>query len=277
MSSGAVGRLRIGGLVLVLLMGVPGTDANGQQPAAARPSPREDVAVDLTGHWVSVITEDWRFRMVTPPPRDYASVPLNAEGRRLADRWTIDQAADCKVYGVGGIMRVPGRLRISWEDDATLRIDTDAGRQTRRLYFDPLRPAPRDRSLQGFSRAEWSRAPDALDILRTGGFDGLGSATRATPPKKWLPLKVTTTNILPAWLRANGVPYSEKAVITEYFMRFDVPGDGDWFTVMTVVDDPAYLTQPFITSSNFRRERDEQAWYPRECGTAAAARATVAR
>ena len=259
-------RRFVHGLLIVLAVCGPASSLQGQRPSASVASFHDTAPVDLSGHWVSVVTEDWRFRMLTPPRGDYASVPLNQEGRRIADRWSTDQAGDCKAYGVGGIMRVPGRLQISWEDDATLRIETDAGRQARRLHFDPSRQEPRERTLQGFSRAEWSRAPSALDILRTGGFDGLGSATRAAPAKKWLPLKVTTTKTLPGWLRPNGVPYSDKAAITEYFMRFDVPGDGDWFTVTTVVDDPVYLTQPFMTSSNFRRERDASAWNPRGCG-----------
>ena len=70
------------------------------------------------------------------------------------------------------------------------------------------------------------------------------------------------------YLRKNGVPYSEDAVLTEYYNRHSGPGDLEWFTVTTVVEDPKYLTQPFITSSSFRREADNSKWKPAPCQTA---------
>jgi len=77
--------------------------------------------------------------MMTPAKGDYASVPLNADAARVADTWdpARDEAAgeQCRSYGAPAIMRVPGRLHITWQDDATLRIDTDAGSQTRLLRF----------------------------------------------------------------------------------------------------------------------------------------------
>ncbi len=98
-----------------------GRGGRGQVPQ----TPQAQAPIDLTGWWVSVVTEDWRWRMVTPPKGDYASVPINDDARKVADTW--DPAKDeregnaCKAYGVGGIMRVPGRLRITWQDQ-----DTDA-------------------------------------------------------------------------------------------------------------------------------------------------------
>jgi len=67
----------------------PNAQGRGGQPAAAAqpPSPRDSAPIDLTGYWVSIVTEDWRWRMVTPPKGDYASVPLNAEARKVADAW----------------------------------------------------------------------------------------------------------------------------------------------------------------------------------------------
>ena len=91
---------------------------------------REAAPIDMTGYWVAVVTEDWRFRMVRPPHGDYNSVPLNDEGRRVADTWDSERDAaageECRSYGAASIMSVPGRLRISWEDEDTLRVDTDA-------------------------------------------------------------------------------------------------------------------------------------------------------
>jgi len=220
--------------------------------------------VDLTGNWVSVVTEDWQWRMMTPKKGDYASVPLNPEGRRVADTWDSSQDGLCQAYGVGGLMRVPGRLRISWQDDNTLKIETDQGLQTRLLRF-PAPPAAASpvsaagaRTLQGTSVAEWQRPGGAFDaFLERGGG--------AAPPQRFGGLKVTTTNHSGGWLRKNGVPYSPNAVITEYFTRFSNPDAGDWFVVTTVVDDPQYLAQPFITSSNFKKEADGSKWSPVTC------------
>src|SRR5262245_6697440 len=100
----------------------------------AAASAQQGAAFDLTGYWVSVITEDWKFRMVTPKKGVYETLTLNAEGRRIADAWdpAKDEAAgeQCRAYGAASIMRVPGRLHITWQDANTLRIDTDAGTQT---------------------------------------------------------------------------------------------------------------------------------------------------
>src|ERR1051326_8142985 len=115
------------GICLVLCFAAPGYAQRGgaaASPAAAKAS----APVDLTGYWVALVTEDWRWRMVTPAKGDYPSIPLNAEGRRVAGAW--DPAKDeaegnqCKSYGAGNIMRQPGRLHITWENDNTLRVDT---------------------------------------------------------------------------------------------------------------------------------------------------------
>ncbi len=109
----------------------------GANPAAK--TPKEAAPIDLTGYWVSIVSEDWRFRMVTPPKGDYPNFLLNPAGAKLANEW--DPAKDeagkdhCKAYGAPNIMRVPGRFHITWADDRTLKIETDAGQQTRLLRF----------------------------------------------------------------------------------------------------------------------------------------------
>ena len=132
------------------------------QPAAAR-SARADANVDLTGNWVSYVTEDWRFRMVTPPKSDYTSIPLNREGLRVAETWDWqkDHAAGlhCKAYGAAALLRMPTRLRISWQNDNALKLETDTGTQTRTLAFGAAggaQPAARraSRTWQGTSVAE---------------------------------------------------------------------------------------------------------------------------
>ena len=256
--------------IAVFLLTSAASRGHGQvaQPRAPGSSARDLAPIDLTGYWVSVVTEDWRYRMVMPAKGDYGSVPLNANGRREADKWTPDQAGRCEAFGAGAVMRAPGRVHITWENDSTLRIDTEAGNQTRRL---PLGGAAAPEagaapSWQGTSVARWDGPPDVIDVLRTGGFDRLDSGMGAAARRMlWTPLKVVTTNLRPGWLRANGVPYSAQAVVTEHFMRFAVPEAGEWLTVRTVIDDPTYLVQSFMTSTNFKREADGSKWNPKAC------------
>jgi hypothetical protein len=75
---------------------------------------------------------------------------------------------------------------------------------------------------------------------------------------------VVTTQLRPGWLRKNGVPYSENTVMTEHFIAFSDEST-DWFTVVTTIDDPTYLNQSFITSSNFKKEPDGSRWRPVPC------------
>ena len=241
----------------------------GSAPAAPVPTARRAAPVDLTGYWVSVVSEDWAWRMFTPEKGDYASVPLNAAGRKVADTWTAAQDGSCKAYGAAGVLRQPGRLRISWQDDSTLKIETDAGQQTRLLHFGtaanvlPAAPATGIRTLQGHTVAAWMT--NALTV--SSGADG-GASTSRPSRQTWASLKAVTTLLQPAWLRRNGVPYSENAVLTEYFDYFvdgAAEGAGEWFTVSTLVEDPAYLNMPFVISSNFRKEPDGANWRPTPC------------
>src|SRR5665213_2862015 len=108
---------------------------------------------DITGYWVAFVTEDWRFRMVTPHKGDYQAVPMTDQARKVADSWNpeADEAAgnQCKAYGAAAIMRVPARFHITWQDDNTLRIDSDAGMQTRLFHFQPQPAPPGERTWQG--------------------------------------------------------------------------------------------------------------------------------
>ena len=249
-------------------------------PPAAPPAPRTaktTAPIDLTGYWVSIITEDWRWRMLTPAKGDYASVPMNAEGRRVADSWNLakDDAGglSCKPYGIGNIMRMPGRMHITWQDDNTLKAEFDAGTQTRLLRFNP-KPAKMDApSWQGYSAAEWLVAGQALNLDRNGipngpspgGRGGRGGPGRGGPPRGGS-LFVTTTDFRDGYLRKNGVPYSSSAIITEYFDKVGPEPNGDVILlVRTVVDDPKYLQVPFITSTHFKLEKDGAKWNPSPC------------
>ena len=223
--------------------------------AAAPQTPRESAPIDLTGTWVSVVNEDWRWRMVTPPKGDYASVPLNAEGRKVADAWDASKDGSCEAYGAAGLMRMPTRLNISWENATTLKIETDAGQQTRRLIFDPAQKPNGPPTLQGHSVAEWERPGGG----RGGGGAGRGGVAPGGTAK------VVTTNLRGGWLRRNGVPYSEGTTLTEYFDRFAAPNDDEWLVVTTIVADAKYLTQDFITSTHFKKEPNASKFAPAPC------------
>ena len=259
---------------------------SAQPPGPPPPrSPRAAAQADVTGNWVAQITEDWRWRMITPPKGDYASVPLNPSGRQVADSW--DPAADvaageaCRAFGAGGIMRLPTRLKIAWTDDSTLRIETDSGLQIRTLHFDRAAPPDAAPSWQGHSVAEWLGVPPPANPFgglvaptqeagaARGGAPGAapGGVARAQPPPARGTLKVVTTNLRPGYLRKNGVPYSERAVVTEYYDRVAMFGN-DYLHVVTVVTDPTYLTAPFVVSNQFKREADESKWNPTPCSTA---------
>lgn len=207
---------------------------------------------DLTGYWVALVTEDWLYRMVTPAKGDYESVPLTAEGIKLAGTWdpAKDEAAgnQCKAYGAAAIMRVPGRLHITWENDATLRIDTDAGTQTRLFHFDG-QPAPAGApQWQGYSAAAWQRFGGGRGVPLSGGY-----------------LKVETTHMRPGYLRKNGVPYSGDAVLQEYFTRVIEPDGNSYLIVTSVLNDQRYLNGPFTTSTHFKKLPDASGWRPTPC------------
>jgi hypothetical protein len=267
---------------------VSGLVAAAQQPPAAPPpdavpaaprTPKVIAPIDVTGYWVPVITEDWRWRMLTPAKGDYASVPLNDEGRRVADTWNLskDEAAglSCKPYGVANIMRMPGRMHITWQDDTTLKAEFDAGTQTRLLRFTGSAPAAGEKTWQGFSSAAWEIAGQQVNVDRNGipiaapaagrGGGGRGGRGAVAPPRGGS-LRVVTTNFRDGYLRKNGVPYSAAATITEYFDRVGPEPNGDVILlVRTVVEDPKYLQMPFITSTHFKLEKDGAKWNPTPC------------
>ena len=229
-------------------------------PPAAPPSPRAAALADFTGQWVSLITEDWRYRQFTAPKGDTMSVPLNPAGQKAAGGWDSarDEAAgeQCRAYGAGGIMRMPTRLRISWQDDTTLKIETDAGTQTRLLKFGPGGGDPG--SWQGVSSASWEypRAAFAARGFIPGAADGRPQAGG---------MKVMTTQMRPGYLRRNGVPYGANAVMTEYFNRLDVPGGDSLLVVAAEITDPEHLAAPYWTSTQFKRQADAGGWNPTPC------------
>jgi hypothetical protein len=241
MKSSINSSLPVLALALVLAAAFPSPAQRRGQPASQ--TPRAAAPIDLTGYWVSVITEDWRYRMVTPGKGDYGAVPISPAGRKVADAWDAakDEASgeQCKAYGAASIMRRPGRVHVVWENDTTLRVDTDEGTQTRQLRFGPPPPAG-NRTWQGQSAAQWQPQGN---------------------------LKVVTTQMRTGYLRKNGVPYSENAVLTEYFERVTLPNKDELIILTSIVEDPLYLTRPFVTSTHFRKQPDSAGWNPAPCSS----------
>jgi hypothetical protein len=241
-------NLRMRAAVLLIVI-APVVFAQRGGPPQAPVSPKAAAPIDLTGYWVSIVTEDWRYRMMTPAKGDYPSVPLNPEGRKVADAWdpAKDEAAgnQCKAYGAGGIMRVPGRLHITWQDDKTLKVETDAGQQTRLFHFGGFAHTT-EPNWQGDAEARWEFAGG-----RAGGKAG--------------DLEVVTTHMQPGYLQKNGVPYGANATITEHFDLTKEDDGTSWLIVTTLIEDPQYLQRRFQRSTHFRKQADATGWDPSPC------------
>jgi hypothetical protein len=240
--------LAIFSLVLAMSTFVAAQRGGGQAP----PTPRAQSPIDLTGDWVSVVTEDWRWRMMTPPKGDVSSIPVTPEARKIAEAW--DPAKDvaageqCKAYGAAGLMRIPGRIRISWENDTTMKVETEAGTQTRLFRFGN-QPAPAGApTYQGNSVATWTIA----------GGRGRGGPRGGS-------LTVITTGMRPGYIRKNGVPYSANARVSEYYNATTEENGDRWLIITTVIEDPQYIQGRWVTSTNFKKVPNGQSWNPTPC------------
>jgi len=271
--------------------------AQGGRGGRGGPPPTAKAAapIDLTGYWTAVITEDWHQRMMTAPKGDFGSgepgatagfngirngqganpsqggnIPYKADAAKLAMAW--DPAKDetegnqCKAYGAAGVMRQPTHLHITWQDDNTLRIDTDAGTQTRLLHFVPTPvaggpnapppvplasqatpPAGEQPSWQGYSIAQWT-------IMGGRGEWAKGGS-----------LEVVTTNLKPGYYWKNGMPYSAKLILTEHFRVLKESTGDDWLYMSQMAQDPDYLTEPWIITYQFKKLPDGSRWNPTPC------------
>ena len=258
-------RIPLGTLAAVLaLSGAVLAQRGNPQPPL---TPRAAAPIDLTGTWVSIVTQDWRWRMVAPPKGDYRGIPMTPEAYKVADAWdpAKDEAAgeQCRSYGAPALMSVPGRVRIGWQDDETLKVETDAGTQTRLLRFGNRPSAPGPRSWQGDSAAEWQlpRPNVPLNLRPADRSPGVPAPAIA----KGGTLKVVTTNLRPGYLRKNGVPYSENTVLTEQWEVFRRENGEQWLTITTIVEDSRYLRQPRLIAIPFKKEVNDAKWDPTPC------------
>ena len=190
-------------------------------PAAAQ--------VDFSGEWAPRMWEDQPERVPGPELGDFSGIPVSEAARLRAEAWDASIQTlpewQCRPHSADYIWRGPSNLRI-WKE------------------IDPV-----SREITAY-HAEWLRSVDAPVYL-----DG-----RAHPPDDALHtwagfstgrwegdmLTITTTHLKEGYLRRNGLPRSDKATLTQHWIR-----NGDFLTVVTVVNDPVYLTEPFIRTTDY--------------------------
>ena len=254
-------------VLIVVLAATPALAQRGGrgQGGGGGASARESAPLDLTGQWVSLVTDDWRWRMVTPPKGDVLYLPVNDAGRRAAEQWdpAKDEAAGeaCRAYGAGGIMHMPGRLRISWENDNTLKLETDTGQQTRHFNFGSTQPASTEPSWQGSSAAVWE-LPGGGGRGRRGGGAG---AAGGSPLRPGSTMRVVTTRLRPGYYRRNGVPYGANATLTEWLTTITEPDGNTYLLVTNMLEDAQYLNGPYVRTVQFKKETDTNGWNPTPC------------
>jgi hypothetical protein len=214
--------------------------------------------------------------MLTPPKGDIVSIPLTLKGQQAAEAWdpARDEAAgeQCKAYGAPGLMRGPIRMRVSWQDDNTLKLETDYGIQTRLFQFGIRDSGSGTRNTGSGTRDSGSgtRAPSETKAAGPRSWQGQTSAQwivrgGGRGATRFGSLKTVTTNLRPGYLRKNGVPYGDRAVFTEHWDVHTLP-NGDKYLVNTnVVEDPVYLQAPFQTAIHYKLERNTSKWDPTPC------------
>jgi hypothetical protein len=292
-------------VVAAMLLAAPEGHLAAQQAQGPPPPPttqlsgRQSAPIDFTGTWASVVTEDWQWRFVTPIVGDYTGVPLNQVGDKTARSWNpeadVKAGEQCRGFGAAAINRLPTRMQVSWVDDNTMKLDWDLGTQSRLVYFDKSKAPAGPASYQGHAIGEWIDAPappagracggaaaapatPAAGAARAGGAAPAAAAAggraggapaggrgNAAPAARNGGLKIVTTNLKAQYLRQNGVPVSEKAVVTEFLDLVPAPDGSQWLIVKTQVDDPTYLSAWYQVSSQFKKEANNGKWAPTPC------------
>jgi hypothetical protein len=260
-----MGRIAITLALATLALTPAFAQRGGRGQGAGGAAARESAPLDLTGQWVSLVTDDWRWRMVMPPKGDVLYLPVNDAGRRAAEQWdpAKDEAAGeaCRAYGAGGIMHMPGRLRISWENDNALKLETDTGQQTRVFNFGTSQASSVEPTWQGYSAAAWE-LPGGGGRGRRGGGAGAAAGTTARPGSS---MRVVTTRMKPGYFRRNGVPYGANATLTEWFTTLTEPDGNTYLLVTNILEDSQYLNGPYVRTVQFKKQTDTSGWNPTPC------------
>ena len=199
--------------------------------------------VDFSGEWAPRLWEDQPERVPGPELGDYLGIPINEAARLRAESWDASIQTlpewQCRPHSADYIWRGPSNLRISKEVDPISRETTAFHAEwlrsvDRAIYLDgrPHPPADALHTWAGFSTAKWNG-----DVLT-----------------------VTVTHLKEGYLRRNGLPRSDKATLTEHWIR-----NGDLLTVMTIINDPVYLTEPFVRTTDYELDLRQQV-PPYPCG-----------
>jgi hypothetical protein len=192
--------------------------------------------VDFSGEWAPRFYEDQLERVPGPELGDYLGIPINDADRMRGDTWSASLLTlpewQCRPHSADYIWRGPSNLRIWKEVDPVSRQTTAFHAEWLRSIDRPIyldgRPHPPEyaaRTWAGFSTGKWDG-----DVLT-----------------------VTVTHVKEGYVRRNGLARSEKAKLTEHWIRH-----GDWLTVVTYVDDPVYLTEPFVRSTDYELDLHQQ-------------------
>jgi hypothetical protein len=205
------------GAVLGLLLAVPAVPASAQ--------------IDLSGEWSSFFHEEQPERIPGPEIGNYIGFPVNDHIRMRGDTWDASIQTlpeyQCRPHNSDYQTRAPQDLHIEKEIDLISR-DVVAWKghwlrsTTPRVFYMDGRPRPSPNDLhtwEGFSTAEWHG-----DVLT-----------------------ITTTHLKEGYIRRNGLPRSDKATVVEHLVRH-----GDVLTWVTIIDDPVYLTEPLVRSTDYR-------------------------
>ncbi|MBV9769042.1 MAG: MBL fold metallo-hydrolase [Bryobacterales bacterium] len=200
--------------------------------------------IDPTGEWAPQFDEDFLERIPGPDIGDYLGLPINNAARLRGDSW------DASLLTLPENQCRPHPSDYAWRGPANLRIWKEVDRDTQKLiaYHTHI-------SWQAPERTIWmdGRPHPSADAAHT--WQGFSTGTWDGDV-----LTITTTHLKEGWIRRNGIPRSENATITEHLFRH-----GDRLTVMVIIDDPAYLTEPFVRTTDFAYDARQQiAPYPCE-------------
>ncbi len=189
--------------------------------------------LDLSGNWQPVVHEDQPERGPGPELVDYAGLPISEGARQFGLSWDAARLTvpehQCRVHIVSYIYRGPLNVRIWEEKDPqsqrliAIKQYISTYEQWRTIWMDgrPHPPEDAPHTFMGFSTGKWE-----------GNI-----------------LTVYTTHIKQGWIRRNGLPESDKATLTEHYLRH-----GDLMTHMVVINDPVYLTEPLVKTQTFRQQ-----------------------
>ena len=233
-----INRMTLGVSLLALVTALAGG------PTLAQGPPQPARGIDLSGEWAPRFHEDQPERIPGPDIGDYLGLPITPAARLHGDSWDASILTlpehQCKPHPSDYSPRGPANLRLWKEiDTASQQVvawHTHISWQApeRSIYMDgrPHPPEYAAHTWQGFSTGKWDG-----DMLT-----------------------VTTTHLKMGWIRRNGIPRSDLATVTEHFLRH-----GDYLTLITVISDPVYLSEPFIRTTNWANDPHQNiAPYPCE-------------